>query len=290
MSFSTKIKDEIMSNPLKKSCCRRSLLHGIISAKAEAVNDAVVLKVENNDIAAYARSLIKEFFGRDAAVGSSEKGGRCKYLSFSSNSCERYLTDFLCGSGNGFIENCRFCRASYMRGVFLACGRMTEPQKQYCLEFSLENRADTFVSMFESMGLYMKIRTRGNENLLYTKNSSVIEDFFASADIQSAAFEVINTKIEKDFSNNANRARNLDTVNITRTVKTGNEQASAIAELEKRGLLTRLPEELLRTAKMRMEFPELSLAQLALKFVPPLTKSGLVHRMSKIMKLAKELL
>lgn len=290
MSFSTKIKDEIMSGQIKKFCCRRSLLHGIISSKAELSNDMILLRVENNEIALYAKTLIKEFFGRDATITCSEKGGRCKFLSFKSQSCVKYITDFLSGCGSPFVENCQFCKASYLKGVFLSAGRITDPQKQYCLELSLGNRTDLFIYIFEELALYMKTRARTTEKLLYTKNSQVIEDFFAIADIQSAAFEIINTKIKKDFTNNANRARNLDTVNISRYVNTGKEQAKAISELEKRGLLKKLPEDLLKTAKLRMEFPDLSLAQLSLKFVPPLTKSGLVHRMSKIMKLAKELL
>ena len=290
MSFSSKIKDEIIGSHIKNSCCRRALLHGIISSKANLCDGLVVVSVENNEIASFTSSLVKEFFGRDAFIGSSKKGGRCKFISFKSNTCEKYITDILSESANLFITKCPGCSSYFYKGMYLASGRVTDPQKQYCLEFSLANRADLFISHFEDSGLYMKIRQRGDECILYSKNSSLIEDFFAAAEIQSAAFEIINTKIEKDFLNNANRGRNLDTVNIRRSVETGNEQANILFELDKRGLLNKLPDELLSTAKLRMLYPDYTLNQLAMYSVPPLTKSGVVHRLSKIMKLAKELL
>ena len=55
-------------------------------------------------------------------------------------------------------------------------------------------------------------------------------------------------------------------------------------------ILNQLPEELISTAKMRLENPDMSLSQLAMHSVPPLTKSGISHRMTKIVKLAEELL
>jgi DNA-binding protein WhiA len=60
--------------------------------------------------------------------------------------------------------------------------------------------------------------------------------------------------------------------------------------LNEKKLLSRLPEELISTAKMRLENPEMSLSQLAMHSIPPLTKSGISHRMAKITKLAEELL
>ena len=290
MSFSSKIKDEIIGSNLKNFCCRRSLLHGVLAAKGEVADGCIIISVENEEIGKFVSALIKEFFGRDAYIGNSIKGGRRKILSFKSQSCEKFLIDFISGSGAPYIDKCPSCKSAFLKGIFLSSGRISDPQKQYCLELSLGKNINCITSFFDENGIYLKMRERGNEKILYTRSSGQIEDFFALAEIHSATFNVINTKIQKDFLNNANRARNFAAVNIQKAVNIGYEQAEVLKELEKRNLLWKLPDELRRTAKLRIEYPDLSIMQLALRSVPPLTKSGMVHRLSKIMKLAKELL
>ena len=62
------------------------------------------------------------------------------------------------------------------------------------------------------------------------------------------------------------------------------------AKLVENNLFNFLPDELQETAKMRLKHPDMSLNQLSIHSVPPISKSGITHRMSKIMKLGKELL
>lgn len=65
-------------------------------------------------------------------------------------------------------------------------------------------------------------------------------------------------------------------------------QIEAIRRLERRGELNRLPDKLQETAALRVEHPELSLAQLAALCSPPVTKSCLNHRLRKLLELGKE--
>ena len=65
---------------------------------------------------------------------------------------------------------------------------------------------------------------------------------------------------------------------------------SVIARLDKAKLLSSLPEELAATAILRMEYPDLTLAELARISVPPISKSGLAHRLNKILELSEKLL
>ena len=90
--------------------------------------------------------------------------------------------------------------------------------------------------------------------------------------------------------NNANRLRNFDTVNILKAVDAAAPQLAVIKELEELELLPLLPDELEDTAKLRLKYPDLSLTQLARISGPPLSKSGITHRMAKIIKLGKELI
>ena len=54
-------------------------------------------------------------------------------------------------------------------------------------------------------------------------------------------------------------------------------------------LLAQLPDKLRKTAALRLEYPELSLSELAETFDPPVTKSCLNHRLRKLVELAEGL-
>lgn len=290
MSFSQDVKAEIISSQYKSACCRRALLNGILSSKANVIDGSVSFNIETAELAGFASTLIKEFFGKDALVAAPAKGGRCKTVTFDSKAARNYLYEINDKEELICAYKCQYCQMAYLRGVFFATGRVSDPAKQFCLEFSLGNRANMFLEMFNEMGLDFKISNRSSEVLLYTKNSSVIEDFFSLAELNNATFAIMNIKIANDLKNNANRLRNFDTVNISKAVDAANAQTTMIKKLHERGLLGSLPDELEQTAKLRLAHPDMSLTQLAIHSVPPISKSGITHRLSKIMKLGEELL
>lgn len=292
MSFSYEIKETIMKAQYKSSCCRRALFQGIITAKGytdELGN--VLLNLENKDMIDFTGSLIKEFFGKDITVSSPPSGGRCKRLSFFGKSQYAFLKSFDTeGEKRFYQQKCMGCASAFLKGVFFACGRVSDPQKQFCLEFSLGNRREAFNELFTDFGFEFKSVNRKTERILYTKNSAVIEDFFAAAELNDVAYTFMNVKIANEFMNNANRLRNFDTVNISKAVDAANPQYVLIKKLVENNLFNFLPDELQETAKMRLKNPDMSLNQLAIHSIPPISKSGITHRMSKIMKLGKELL
>ena len=290
MSFSSDIKNEIMRATYKNACCRRALLDGMLAAKGIASDGTVSFNTENLETAAFANTLIKDFFGKEVDVTAPARGGRCKTVSFKSKAAASYILDAEQTRRVSFKERCPLCRMAFFRGVFFSVGRVTDPAKQFCLEFSLGNKLIYFAEFFMEAGLEMKISSRASERLLYTKNSTVIEDFFSMADLNGATFTIMNVKIANDLKNNANRLRNFDTVNITKAVDAANAQITVIRELDRRGLLSSLPTELEATARMRLENPDMSLSQLAIHSIPAVTKSGISHRLRKIMEFGERLL
>jgi len=118
----------------------------------------------------------------------------------------------------------------------------------------------------------------------------VIEDFFSMAALEQVTYDVINVGIQKEFNNRVNRLTNVEIRNIQRTVERSREQCELISELIEKRLISSLPDELSYTARLRLEYADASLTLLASYHTPPITKSGLSHRLSKIMKLGKELL
>jgi DNA-binding protein WhiA len=99
----------------------------------------------------------------------------------------------------------------------------------------------------------------------------------------SSVFQFCNAQIERSIRNDENRATNCVTENISRAIRTGTKQLAAILYLEEHNLLDDLPEDLQYTARLRLNNPDVTLAELAELHTPPITKSGLHHRLEKIM-------
>ena len=127
---------------------------------------------------------------------------------------------------------------------------------------------------------------RGSETSLYIKDSAEIEDFLAFIGAAKASLDFMNAKISKDVRNGINRLTNCETANIDKASTAAAVQLEAIRTLTERGELEKLPQELRETAIARLENPELSLNELKRILDPPVSKSGLHHRLKKLTELA----
>jgi DNA-binding protein WhiA len=98
--------------------------------------------------------------------------------------------------------------------------------------------------------------------------------------------EIMTAKVEKHLRNGINRRVNCDAANLDKTVDAAQEQLAAIRKLGADRGLSLLPDRLRETAEKRLEFPELTLSELAAALDPPVTKSCLQHRLKRLMTLA----
>ena len=288
MSFSQMQKENIINQQYKSACCRRALLYGILFPKAVLVDGAITLTAEGDELIDFLSRLTLEFFSKSPELSKRKGGGRGKTLSFVSSAYARYLRE-LSEGGEAFMRKCQYCSQAFLKGIFLSSGRVSDPEKQYSIEFSPKVRVDEVREIFSRIGIPLSKTRRKNEDILYTKNSTVIEDFFAASGMNVTAFSLMNEKIENEIRNNVNRVRNCETNNIDKAVASSLKQIAAIEELTEANLISTLPDELQKTAKLRMEYKDLSLSQLAQKSVEPITKSGLTHRLNKIITIASEM-
>nr|MBQ8890017.1 DNA-binding protein WhiA [Clostridia bacterium] len=289
MSFSSEQKAEIISQPIKNACCKRAMLQGVLAAKAGLSDTNIDISVDSADTAEYIRELIREVYSKDATVATSKKGGRRRIVSFFAPSAARYIEQFISGE-LFFTEKCQGCSSAFLRGIFLVSGRISDPDKQYSLEFLIPHSRERIVAFFEQMGLSPKISHKPNEILIYFRSTVYIEDFFALAAMNNTAFAVMNAKINGELRNNVNRIINCTTSNIGRAVSASLQQIELIEQLVEKGLISQLPDELQQTAMLRLEHRDLSLSQLAALTTPSISKPGLSHRLKRITELAKELL
>ena len=166
MSFLQELKKQIISQSYKSLCCRRALLNGVVFAKGEVSDGLVVVSLENREVIEFVSELVREFFGKSPDVSSNKKGGRRKLISFKSPACQRYLESFESDNYELFQKKCQGCLSAFLRGAFLASGRVCDPQKQYRIEFAPTARLDIFSSFLSDNGFNFSKAKRREEIIL----------------------------------------------------------------------------------------------------------------------------
>ena len=186
---------------------------------------------------------------------------------------------------------CEKCQKEFLSAVFISRGSITDPEKRNHLDFSFSNEhdADTVEEVLRNIGFSPKHTMRREKHVLYFKDNDTIGDLLAYLGATKAAFDVMNSKIVKEIRNNANRLVNCDTANIEKVLNASQKYVDAIDFIKLHGGLDTLPSELYEAAKLRIDFPQASLNELALKSNPPITKSGMKHRLEKLLSAADEL-
>ena len=289
MSFCSEHKNQIIDQPPAQACCKRALLQGIIAAKGILNGRDISISVDGRRTAEFISSLVHEIYTKTPEISTPPSGGRRQIVKFSSPAAIRHLVAFTEGA-ECYNLSCMGCQSAFLSGVFLASGRVSDPQKQYSLEFLVPANRERFVDLFGELGLTPRVSQKPNEVLIYFRKSTDLEDFFALAGMNDAMYAVMNEKINGELRNNVNRIINCTTSNIGKAVSASLYQIELIEQLIEKGLISKLPDELEATARMRLLHRDLSLSQLAAIITPKISKPGLSHRLKKITELAKELL
>ena len=294
MSVSAEQKKEIIEHTYKSSCCRRALLSGILFAKAVTEGKTVILSLEKQEYAEFCAKLIREFYGKSPEIYRSQKGGRTVFLSFDSPSAAKYLSDIESLSEYSinklFVRKCQSCLPSFLCGVFLASGRLSDPKKQYALEFTLGGRTDMFACLLSDLSMAPHISHKKSGDVLYFRRGDDIESFYGHAGLNNIVFDVIERRITTLARRESQRYLNCVTNNYDRMTAASKRQITIISELERLQLLSSLPEELEETARLKLRYPDLPLSALAQQMTPAISKPGLSHRLKKIEEVGARLL
>ena len=279
MSFTTDIKNELISSNIRSTCCRRAFSEGLnFCATNDGANKTLKIGASNDDIRNFAVKMIGERYKTnvttDTASQKNRQTDKLTYTAYDKNEDEAPSARF----------KCQGCTVSFIRGVFVAVGSVTDPSSNYHAEFVFRNatNAKYVYELLSEIGCCPKIVERANGVGLYYKGSGAIEDFLVTIGANNSAFRLINCKIERDIRNAENRATNCVTKNISKAVTAAYNQISDIEKLISSGKFEALPEDIRITAELRLAHPESSLVELASLHVPPISKSGLNHRLAKI--------
>lgn len=182
-------------------------------------------------------------------------------------------------------------KKAIVRGAFMASGSINNPNKKYHLEivFELKENAKYILYIIEKFGIDCKLIKRKERYSLYIKDGEEISKFLALIGASKSVMNYEEIRIVREMRNNVNRIVNCETANINKTINVAVNQISDINFLKENNKFDELPEALKKMARVRLENPESSLAELGKLLEKPIGKSGVNHRLKKIQEIANEI-
>ena len=295
MSFADEVCAELYALPVKKPCCRRAFAGGLLlNARREAGN-RVTLSCRRQEVAALFGEHLEKLFSKPVETKElAYHGHRAWTVEIISPAAAKLVTQ-LQSEGADLeallkLSACESCRSAFLRALFFVCGTVNDPQKSSHMEFALESEqtAQNVAAYLDAVGYPPKQITRQQKRGLYYKDSTSVGDLLTMMGSHSIIFEFYNTRIERDIRNNENRATNCVARNIEKSIAAAARQMEAIGRLMESGKLEALPEPLRITALLRYRNPDATLDELKELHTPPISKSGLNHRLQKLMDAAEK--
>lgn len=298
-SFSASAKAEICREYPQDGCCALAECFGILLFCNCFQDSLIKIITESQDFAKLLPKLFRKAFGVsfDTLPGEETKG-KLVFQITDRQKIAAIMESFGFAPKDTLAlhinlpvveEDC--CKASFLRGAFLAGGSVTDPGKGYHMELATTHQSvarETDSLMREVMGFSPKMASRSGGQVLYLKHSELISDFLTFLGAPVAAMGIMEARLEKELNNKVNRRCNCDDANTSKVVEAAQEQLAAIRIIRETGAMDKLPEKLRRAAIAREENPSASLSELAGMMEPPITKPAMGSRMRRLLELAEE--
>ena len=278
ISFTKVVKDEIISADLLSVSKKKAFLSAYIKINGSLIfrnkESVLTLRFKDAKTAKYLYSLLLEIYKPDAHLSYVNKNKTRHYVIEVVSNVDNIIDDL----GVSFFEG-KISKdvvfdddtiAGYLAGVFLSTGSVNSPEtSNYHLEMSLsnENFAKWLLHLFPKYShtnISPRLIKRRDKYVIYIKKSDQIADFLLLVGAVSACMDYENIRIDRDFVNNANRLTNLDTANMSKTIKSGKRQQDEINFLiNKYGLENLGNEKVQLVIKYRLEMVSAPLEEIA---------------------------
>lgn len=186
------------------------------------------------------------------------------------------------------------CYSTFLRGAFLSCGYIKNPQKGYQLEFrttheKLAYDLKKFIMDIDMLYIEPKVVSRNGSYYVYIKNFEQISNVLAYIGANNATMQFIQAKMIKEIRSNVNRTTNFETANISKTAGAAAKQIVAIKNIMEKKTLDFLDDDLKELAQLRLENPQMSLNELAKQFSEPISRSGVDRRLKKLVDISNNI-
>lgn len=183
------------------------------------------------------------------------------------------------------------CLVAFVRGLFLGCGSISAPGAPVHVEFTIEDEslAEQAQRLLGRLELPFSLMSRERNIACYSKRGQTAVGLLAVLGAHDSCINWEEHAVLGTVRESANRLANCDAANARRAAAAGERQAAAMRALMTSAEWSGLPEQLRDVAVLRIEYPYLSLQELAAAAEPPLGRSALNHRLRRLLALAGEL-
>lgn len=303
MSFTTDVKEELiaLSQHEKSELSAIIKLSGNLGLSREGLTLSV--STENAKVARHIYALLSSLYQAGADIRYHQKTNLKKnrvYQVFLDREVENllndlHLADSFFGLDTGIASHILAEEESsraYLRGAFLASGSVKDPDKgRYQLEIAstYSDHAKDLAKLMQGFLLDAKVIERKKGAVTYLQRAEDIMDFFIVIGAMTARDSFETAKMMKETRNDLNRANNVETANIARTMTASVRTINNIVRIDSQLGLDSLPPDLRELAELRINHPDYSIQQLADSLTSPLSKSGVNHRLRKLNKIADDL-
>ena len=312
MSFSANVKQELVRLPLGKSCCVLSELSALTRTSGSLSMHGrgrvqVSYRVENKGLARRIFLLLNTGMGLSPKlyyVQRARLGGQRTCVLTLGDQDSLTLLEALHmveedeQGGISFKRAAprhpmtrRCCRTAFLRAAFLGAGSMNDPERSYHFEWIAagEGLVKEMSRLLEKSELPVNRYERRGVPVFYLKGAQDIVNALALMGASRSVLEMENIRIRKQMHGRASRITACDDHNIDRAGAAAEDQLEAIRRLDDSGRLDKLPEALREAARLRLQHPGLSMTELGQMMDPPVGKSGVNHRMRRLMDEARKL-
>ena len=288
MSFSSEIKAKLTENKIHHRALMAYTL-GLIGFGIELRADSVRFTTENKSVAESIQKDLYEIFKIECKC-EEIRGYR---ITVTEN--KEKILDKISQIANMEVSECievnmydERSKKAFITGAFMTGGSVSDPNKSYHIEFVTRYRefSEILCEVLNKLGVNARITERKGQYIVYVKEYEAIAFILGLIGAGSAALELYTVQVEKEMRNDINRRINFETANVDKITKAAAKQIQAINMLMKNGKFENLPDVLKEIGRLRKENPEASLKQLGEMLSPPIGKSGVNHRLERIIEIA----
>lgn len=290
MSFCFDVKEELCKIEEKNDACKLAEFYGMVLFGQSVSQECLKVSTENvlviNRLQTLSANLLGVFF--DMTESGVTYTATLKEDALSRLWVLLRMQDLRV---NEQVINGKDLFVAFLRGAVLTGGYFSDPASGYHFELVTSNYV-TAKSMLEVMNnrrIPCRMVVRRSNYVVYLKDSQQIYDLLYILGARSAAFDLMNIKIEKETNNNNNRVDNCTAYNIDKALNKAVEQVHAIEKIQEKVGLTALPEDLLYVAILRQEHRTSNLTELAKLCDGRLSKPSLSRKLNKIVEFAKNI-
>jgi hypothetical protein len=304
MTLSQIAKNDIIKKPMDENWALvelSAIIHTSGSLIISRGNISIEIVSENENLGIRIENILKIFYGKDILTADKTIIGKQVYKTVIPQDVAKTvlkdcgIIEYTLDGGLSIIKGIdRYLimdqagKYAYIRGAFLGGGYIIKG-KGYRLEFVFSDQvlAADFQKLLNNIGIMSKNALRKSKYVLYLSNSEYICNLLAAIGADKAVLDIYNELANRSVRNAANRTANCINANIDKAVNTAVRQAEAIEYIETKKGLDFLPDKLREAALMRKNNPSATLQEIAEKM--NLSKSGLNHRMLKIIEISNKL-